>query len=118
MSRLIVVMDDSLTIRKMLSVSLSRAGYDVRDSPGGVEALCWLAAPDEIIPVLVLVDQGLPKLDGYEVMRRLKARPGLEQRDHLAQVSYLVLEINDISLSLSHRVASTSSTSAFSVAPF
>jgi twitching motility two-component system response regulator PilG len=74
-----MVIDDSLTIRKMLSVSLRRAGYEVIDFPDGVEALCWLAAPDAIIPVLVLVDLGLPKLDGYHVIRHLKARPGLEQ---------------------------------------
>jgi twitching motility two-component system response regulator PilG len=79
MSRLIVMIDDSLTIRKMLSVSLRRAGYKVRDFPDEVEELCWLASPDANIPVFVLVDLGLPKLDGFEVMRRLKARPGLEQ---------------------------------------
>ena len=79
MNQLVMVIDDSLTIRKILEISLRRAGYGVKGFQDGVEALCWLASPDAINPVLVLVDLGLPKLDGYDVISHLKARPGLEQ---------------------------------------
>ncbi len=74
----IVVIDDSLVIRKILDVALRRAGYEVQCFPDGVEALRWLARPEADIPALVLVDLGLPKLDGYEVIRLLKARPSLQ----------------------------------------
>jgi twitching motility two-component system response regulator PilG len=79
MNQLVMVIDDSLTIRKILSVCLRRAGYEVVEFPDGAEALYWLASPDASTPVLILVDLGLPKLDGYEVIRHLKARPGLER---------------------------------------
>ncbi len=39
MSRFIVVIDDSLTVRKILETCLRRAGYEVKSFPDGVEAL-------------------------------------------------------------------------------
>ena len=79
MAMLVLVIDDSLVIRKILETCLHRAGYQVRSFADGVEALLWLATPEACIPALVLVDLGLPKLDGYEVIRHLKARPALAQ---------------------------------------
>jgi twitching motility two-component system response regulator PilG len=79
MSRFIVVIDDSLTVRKILETCLRRAGYEVKSFPDGVEALRWLIKPEACIPALVLVDLGLPKLDGYDLIRLLKARPAFER---------------------------------------
>ncbi len=79
MSRVIVVIDDSLTVRKILETCLRRAGYEVKSFPDGVEALRWFTKPEACVPALVLVDLGLPRLDGYDVIRLLKARPGFEQ---------------------------------------
>ena len=45
----------------------------------GVEALRWCGTPVARIPALVLVDVDLPKLDGYDVIRHLKAKPALAQ---------------------------------------
>ncbi|HJT59808.1 MAG TPA: response regulator [Ktedonobacteraceae bacterium] len=74
----VMVIDDSLVIRKILEICLRRAGYEVKSFPDGVEALRWLNTGDARLPHLIVVDLGLPKLDGYEVIRLLKARPGLE----------------------------------------
>ena len=79
MNWLVMVIDDSLTIRKILEICLRRVGYDVTVFQDGVEALRWLASPDGIVPALVLVDLGLPKLDGFDVIRRLKTTSGCEQ---------------------------------------
>jgi len=79
MSRFIVVIDDSLTVRKILETCLRRAGYEVESFPDGVEALRWLTKPGSCIPALVLVDLGLPKLDGYDLIRLLKVKPAFEQ---------------------------------------
>ena len=78
MSRLIIVIDDSLTIRKILSVCLRRADYEVRCFEDGLQALGWLNTSEARIPDLAIVDLGLPKLDGYEIIRMLKARPALD----------------------------------------
>jgi twitching motility two-component system response regulator PilG len=78
MSKLAMVIDDSLTIRRILSVCLRRAGYEVRCFEDGLQALGWLNTREARTPDLIFVDLGLPKLDGYEIIRLIKARPTLE----------------------------------------
>src|SRR6266699_1804728 len=74
MSAFVMVIDDSSTIRKILETCLHRAGYEVKSFQDGAEALRWCGAPVARIPALVLVDVGLPKLDGDGVLDRLKGR--------------------------------------------
>ncbi|HZU70137.1 MAG TPA: response regulator [Ktedonobacteraceae bacterium] len=78
MAQFVMVIDDSLVIRKILETCLHRADYDVKSFPDGIEALCWLNTTEARIPDLVVVDLGLPKLDGYQVIQQIKARPALE----------------------------------------
>jgi DNA-binding response OmpR family regulator len=75
MKKLVLVIDDSQVVRKILETCLGREGYEVRGFSDGVEAMRWLAGPTARVPDLVILDIGLPKLDGYEVARRLKAKP-------------------------------------------
>jgi DNA-binding response OmpR family regulator len=79
MSAFVMVIDDSLVIRKILETCLRRAGYDIKSFSDGVEALCWLNTTEAHIPDLVVVDLGLPRLDGYQVIQQIKARPALER---------------------------------------
>ncbi len=79
MCAFVMVIDDSLVIRKILETCLRRAGYEVKSFPDGVEALHWCSTAEARIPALVLVDVGLPKLDGYDVIRHLKAKSALAQ---------------------------------------
>jgi DNA-binding response OmpR family regulator len=79
MAQLVMVIDDSLVIRKIVETCLHRAGYQVKSFPDGVEALCWLNTSEARIPDLVVVDLGLPKLDGYQIIQLIKARPALER---------------------------------------
>ncbi len=72
---LIFVIDDSLVVRKTLELSLRQAIVEVISFNDGVEALRWMTIPEARIPNLVFVDIGLPKMDGYEVIRRLKSKP-------------------------------------------
>ncbi len=75
MSKLVMVIDDSTTIRKIIETCLGRQGFQVVSFPDGVEAMRWLMEPTSRVPDLVLLDIGLPKMDGYEVARRLKIKP-------------------------------------------
>jgi twitching motility two-component system response regulator PilG len=76
MAQLILIIDDSETVRKILEVTLRRAGYeDVRAFPDGIELFRWLTTPQARIPALVIVDLTMPKMDGYDLIRRLKAKP-------------------------------------------
>lgn len=78
MSQLVMVIDDSLVVRTILNTCLHRSGYEVTCFEDGLQALGWLNTSGARIPDLILVDLGLPRLDGYEVIRLLKARPALE----------------------------------------
>jgi len=75
MSKLVMVIDDSTTVRKIIETCLGRQGFQVLGFPDGVEAMRWLMEPTSCVPDLVLLDIGLPKMDGYEVARRLKIKP-------------------------------------------
>ncbi len=75
MSKLVMVIDDSTTVRKIIETCLGRQGFEVKGFPDGVEAMRWLTEPGSSVPDLVILDIGLPKMDGYEVARRLKTKP-------------------------------------------
>jgi two-component system KDP operon response regulator KdpE len=64
----VLVVDDEPPIRKLLRMGLSAQGYDVLDAPNGKTALELL---DEK-PNLVILDLGLPDIDGLELLRRIR----------------------------------------------
>lgn len=67
----VLVVDDDFDIQALLTLILSRAGFEVRTVDNGEEALRWLA---EIQPDVILLDVMMPKLDGWETCRRIRAR--------------------------------------------
>ena len=74
MSKLVMVIDDSLTVRKIVEVSLRRAGIACVSYASGVEAIRGLTKQQELVPDLVILDIGMPHLDGCRVARYLKMR--------------------------------------------
>ncbi|CAN5544033.1 response regulator transcription factor [soil metagenome] len=68
-ARVLVVEDDE-AIADVLRRSLRAEGHEVRSAGDGVEAL---RATEEFTPDLVLLDLGLPRLDGIEVLKRIRA---------------------------------------------
>src|ERR1043166_541576 len=72
MSQTILVIDDSLTVRKILEASLLRAGFAASLFPDGIQAMQALTEGRVPIPDAIILDVGLPKLDGYAVARALK----------------------------------------------
>lgn len=68
----ILAVDDIATNIMLLKAVLSRAKYKIVTASGGIEALEKVAA---VNPDLILLDIMMPDLDGYEVLKRLKADP-------------------------------------------
>jgi two-component system, OmpR family, KDP operon response regulator KdpE len=66
----ILVVDDEPPIRKLLRMGLTSQGYEVLDAPNGKAALDLLARK----PDLVILDLGLPDIDGLELLRRMRHR--------------------------------------------
>jgi CheY-like chemotaxis protein len=69
----VLVVDDSKEAAQSLAFVLGRWGYEARVAYGGEEALEEAAARR---PDVVLLDIGMPSMDGYEVARRLREAQG------------------------------------------
>ena len=65
----VLVIDDEPQIRKLLKVSLGAHGYDVHEAVNGTDAVTQAAG---IKPDLIILDLGLPDIDGKEVVRRVR----------------------------------------------
>src|SRR5881396_4358245 len=66
----VLVVEDDAEIADVLRRTLRQEGHEVRSAGDGVEAL---QLAEDFVPDLVILDLGLPKLDGVEVCRRLRA---------------------------------------------
>jgi len=67
----ILVADDDRELRNILAFAFRQAGYLVIEAPDGERALTLF---DEEAPDLVVLDVNMPRVDGFEVCRRLRAR--------------------------------------------
>lgn len=65
----ILVVDDDSSVRRVLQMQLTEAGYEVAQAASGSEALRMLA---ESHPQLVVTDLKMPDLDGIELLRRIR----------------------------------------------
>ena len=65
----ILVVDDDETIRRTLRINLQARGYEVEEVASGRDALSTL---EDAPPDLVILDLGLPDVDGVEVLRRIR----------------------------------------------
>jgi chemosensory pili system protein ChpA (sensor histidine kinase/response regulator) len=66
----VMVVDDSLTVRKITSRLLTREGYQVVLAKDGVDALEQLL---EVMPDVVLSDIEMPRMDGFDLVRNIRA---------------------------------------------
>jgi len=70
--RSILVVDDSPTVRKLISSKLEKSGHEVVCAGDGVEAIEMLA---NYVPDLVLLDIAMPRMDGYQVCKQIRSNP-------------------------------------------
>jgi chemosensory pili system protein ChpA (sensor histidine kinase/response regulator) len=68
----IMVVDDSLTVRKITSRLLEREGYQVLTAKDGLDALAQMK---DALPDVMLVDIEMPRMDGFDLTRTLRGDP-------------------------------------------
>ena len=68
----IMVVDDSLTVRKITSRLLEREGYQVATAKDGLDALEQLR---DLLPAAMLVDIEMPRMDGFDLTRNVRGDP-------------------------------------------
>lgn len=66
----ILIVDDQPDLRLLIQLTFSGTGFSVREAADGAAAL---AACQDSVPDVVLLDVMMPGIDGYEVCRRLKS---------------------------------------------
>ena len=73
MAKRILTVDDSVSVRMMVSFTLREAGYEVKEAANGMEAVGLL--DDEAFDLLV-VDLNMPQLDGLGLINRVRNSDG------------------------------------------
>jgi two-component system, chemotaxis family, chemotaxis protein CheY len=72
MAKTVLIVDDSSSVRQVVSITLKQAGYDVVAAVDGADALTKL---DGRKYHLVISDVNMPRLDGISLLKQLKAMP-------------------------------------------
>lgn len=73
-----IIIDDSVVVRKIVEATLRRAGITCHSYQDGVEALQALREKQQDTPDVIFLDIGLPRIDGYDVLRLLRTSPRYE----------------------------------------
>jgi CheY-like chemotaxis protein len=96
MSRTVLIIEDNEQNRYLATFLLEAHGYEVVsafDGPSGI------ALAETMVPYLVLLDIQLPKMDGYDVARQLRAIDTLRATPIIAVTSYAMVSDREKSLS-------------------
>ena len=72
---LVLIVDDSVTVRKVTSRLLERNGYEAQVATDGIDALEKL---QEMLPEVIVLDIEMPRMDGFEVANHIRHNPRLQ----------------------------------------
>jgi two-component system chemotaxis response regulator CheY len=75
MGKKILTVDDSASMRQMVSFTLKGAGYDVVEAVDGKDALGKVQGADI---GMIITDLNMPNMDGIELIRAVRGMPGLK----------------------------------------
>lgn len=71
----VLVVDDSPSVRRVVCSFLERIGWQATDAKDGIDALEKIAS---VHPDVALIDIEMPRMNGYELLSRIKSDPGLQ----------------------------------------
>lgn len=93
--KLILVVDDQVGIRALISEVLGQQGYQVQTAASGVEALVWLGRCQ---PDLILLDMNMPSMSGLETLQ------GVRRIDSVVPVLMITADENDANMSVANQL--------------
>ena len=94
---LVLVVDDSITVRRVSQRLLQREGYRVETAADGLQALQKLQGE---VPCVVLSDIEMPRMDGFDLLRNIRAQAALEQLPIIMITSRMAQKHRDLALEL------------------
>jgi PAS domain S-box-containing protein len=81
----VLLIDDNLAVVESLTMAFDLWGYQVRAAHNGVDGIC---AARSFEPDVILLDIGLPDMDGYQVVKKLREQPALQSTLIIAHSGY------------------------------
>lgn len=80
MGRVILVVDDSPTMRGMVSHALNEAGFETESAENGKEALIKLTTMEGggVKPDVIVTDVNMPEMDGIELLKEVRKLPSMK----------------------------------------
>ncbi|HEY3389221.1 MAG TPA: response regulator [Prolixibacteraceae bacterium] len=75
MAKTIMTVDDSASVRQMVSYTLREAGYDVVEACDGVDALEKI---NSAVFNLIITDLNMPRMDGISLIKQLRTNPKIK----------------------------------------
>ena len=72
MSKRILIVDDSASVRQVAGMALTRAGYEVVEANDGEDGVAKLSGKLH----LIISDVNMPRMNGFEFLKAVKAHPG------------------------------------------
>ncbi|MFD2452834.1 ATP-binding response regulator [Ideonella paludis] len=97
LATLVMVVDDSLTVRRVTQRLLQREGYRVQLAKDGLEALELLGSEK---PAVVLSDIEMPRMDGFDLLRNLRADARLRDLPVVMITSRIAQRHHDLAMTL------------------
>ena len=70
MAKTILTVDDSISMRQVVSFALLAAGYNVLEAADGIEAVAKLSGPID----MVITDLNMPRMDGIDLIRHIRTK--------------------------------------------
>src|SRR3954462_4203457 len=95
--RLILVVEDDLSTRKLYAEMLTQQGFEVVEAHNGLQAV---EKARDLLPAIIVTDLGLPGIDGFELCRRLHQSDGTR---HIPVVAITGRYVSPADLARAHR---------------
>jgi two-component system chemotaxis response regulator CheY len=73
MPKVIMTVDDSISIRQMVSFTLKREGYEVVEAVDGIDAMKKLNSENPVH--MMVTDLNMPNMDGIELIKNVRTKP-------------------------------------------
>jgi len=89
-NKTVIVVEDTYDDMQLVSTILEHSGIKVQVANNGIECLALI---QKISPALIVSDLSMPEMDGWEMLKQLRANPGTESIPIVAVTAYYSVDV-------------------------